>query len=94
VSFQYLKVLILSLLIWGSSTHIFAQAEKVRQLEEQLRGAEGAKRVELLIALADASLYAGEYPKAIQTRMMQAIWLLSSSCLNSAPMLLTEKVKP
>ncbi len=66
MSVQFLKVLCLGLFLWGSSTNVFAQAEKVRQLEEQLRGAEGAKRVELLIALADANLYAGDYPKAIQ----------------------------
>ncbi|MFN0176847.1 MAG: adenylate/guanylate cyclase domain-containing protein [Saprospiraceae bacterium] len=67
MSVQFLKVLCLGLFLWGSSSNIFAQAEKVRQLEEQLRGAEGAKRVDLLIALADANLYAGEYAKAIES---------------------------
>ncbi len=44
---------------------VVAQTEKIRQLEEQLRGADANKRVELLIAIADANLYAGEYAKAI-----------------------------
>ncbi len=63
---QFFKVLYLGLFLWGTSSNIFAQAEKIRQLEEQLRGAESAKRVEILIALADANLYAGEYAKAIE----------------------------
>ena len=53
------------LLLCSASSGIFAQTEKVRQLEDQLRGAEAAKRVEILIALADANLYAGDYAKAI-----------------------------
>ncbi len=62
----FLKAICLGLFCLGSTTALFAQAEKARQLEEQLRGAEGSKRIEILIALADANLYAGEYAKAIE----------------------------
>jgi len=58
------KSFFLVLLFWSGATAGFAQQEKVRQLEEQLKGAESTKRVEILIALADASMYAGDYAKA------------------------------
>ncbi|MFN0034909.1 MAG: adenylate/guanylate cyclase domain-containing protein [Saprospiraceae bacterium] len=63
---SFSKTVFVALLFLGCTTGIFAQTEKIRQLEEQLRGAESTKRVELLIALADAHLYAGLYVKAIE----------------------------
>jgi adenylate cyclase len=62
---QTCKTIVLLLLFWSGAIAGNAQTEKVRQLEEQLRGAESSKRVEILIALADACLYAGDYAKAI-----------------------------
>ena len=56
--------LFLLIVFCGSISSAFAQTEKVQQLEAQLRGAEGSSRVEILIALADAQLYAGDYTKA------------------------------
>lgn len=47
-----------------STESLVAQADKVRQLEEQLPAATGAKKVELYIAIADAQLYAGNYDAA------------------------------
>jgi adenylate cyclase len=41
-----------------------AQTEKIRQLEESLRGAEAARRAEILLALAEANLGAGLYAQA------------------------------
>jgi adenylate cyclase len=61
---QTFKSIFLVLLFWSGATAVLAQTEKVRQLEEQLKGAESTKRVEILIALADANLYAGDYTKA------------------------------
>jgi len=65
VSLKISRILFHGLLFWASSSSLFAQTDKVRQLEEQLRGAEAAERIELLIALSDAHIYAGEYAKAI-----------------------------
>lgn len=62
--FQFYKTILLGLLFLGGANQTLAQADKVRQLEEQLRGADAVKRIELLIAIADANLYAGEYEKA------------------------------
>ncbi len=56
----------LGLILWAYTPIAFAQTDKVSQLEEQLRGTDGSKRAEILIALADAQLYAGEYAKAIE----------------------------
>jgi adenylate cyclase len=66
VKFRLLNTFLLCLLFWAPASSLSAQAEKVRQLEGQLRGAEGNKRVEILIALADANLIVGEYAKAIK----------------------------
>jgi len=66
VSLKFSRILFFGLLFWASSSCLFAQTDKVRQLEEQLRGAEAADRIELLIALSDAHIYAGEYAKAIE----------------------------
>lgn len=63
---QSSKTIFLALLFWGACQSLFAQAEKVQQLESQLRGAEGARRIELLIAIADAHLYAGDYTNALK----------------------------
>lgn len=65
--YQISKTILLSLLFCGCTWNLSAQAEKVRQLEEQLRGTESGKRIEILIAIADANLYAGEYNKALQS---------------------------
>jgi len=65
VRIPFLKTIFFSLFLLSKSTGLFAQVDKVRQLEEQLRGTESAKRIEILIALADANLYAGDYAKAI-----------------------------
>lgn len=54
------------LLLCSASSGLFAQTERVRLLEDQLRGAEASKRGEILIALADANLYAGDYAKAAE----------------------------
>lgn len=62
---RFSKTVLLGLLFCCSTTGIWAQVEKVRQLEEQLRGAEGMRRVELLLALTDAQLYAGNYAEAM-----------------------------
>ena len=56
----------LGLILWAYTPIAFAQTDKVSQLEEQLRGTDGSQRAEILIALADAQLYAGEYAKAIE----------------------------
>ena len=66
MSSKFSKILFFWLLFWTSASSLLAQADKIRQLEEQLRGAEAAERIDLLIALADAHLYAGEYGKAIE----------------------------
>jgi class 3 adenylate cyclase len=50
-------------LFWA--TVALAQADKARQLEEQSKLAEGSKKLELLLALSDAHVYAGAYDKAI-----------------------------
>ncbi|MDO8366721.1 MAG: hypothetical protein Q7T20_08000, partial [Saprospiraceae bacterium] len=63
--YQFSKTLSFVLLLLCSATSTYAQIEKARQLEAQLRGVSAAKRVEILLALADANLYAGEYAKAI-----------------------------
>lgn len=60
------KTILPSLLVWLAATGIFAQTDNIRLLESQLRGAEAAKRVEILIALADAHMYAGQYPQALK----------------------------
>jgi class 3 adenylate cyclase len=52
------------LLILATGQWASAQTEKIRQLEESLRGAEAARRAEILLALADAHLSAGLYPQA------------------------------
>ncbi|MCC7467517.1 MAG: hypothetical protein IT261_14645, partial [Saprospiraceae bacterium] len=44
-----------------------AQANKAKQLEQQVQNATGAEKIELLIALADAQMYAGEMAAAIKT---------------------------
>jgi len=62
--FSQSKTIIFGLLFLGLVNHLFAQPDKVRQLEEQLKGAESAKKVELLIALADANMYSGNFDKA------------------------------
>jgi class 3 adenylate cyclase len=64
--FKTIKTILAGLLLFLGTTGLFAQADKVRQLETQLRGAEAAKRIEILIAMADANLYAGEYAKAME----------------------------
>ncbi|HLP95705.1 MAG TPA: adenylate/guanylate cyclase domain-containing protein [Saprospiraceae bacterium] len=44
-----------------------AQSDKIKQLEEQIKQAKGAQKIELLIALADAQMYAGALENAIKT---------------------------
>ncbi|MFN0214810.1 MAG: adenylate/guanylate cyclase domain-containing protein [Saprospiraceae bacterium] len=58
IKFQFVLV------FCGSLSSAFAQSEKVHQLEDQLRGAEGSNRVDILLALADANMYAGDYSRA------------------------------
>ena len=64
--YQPAKTILFIFLLWGSATVLFAQADKIRQLESQLEGAKDARRIELLIALADANLYAGVYDNAFK----------------------------
>lgn len=44
-----------------------AQSGKVKQLEQQVLSASGAEKIELLIELADAQMYAGDMASAIKT---------------------------
>lgn len=43
---------------------IFAQTDRIQQLETEVRAASGPERVEKLIALANAYIHAGDYDKA------------------------------
>ncbi len=60
-------IIILCLLYFCVPTCLNAQADKIRQIEDQLHGAEGIHRIEILLALTDAQLYAGDYSKAISS---------------------------
>jgi len=64
---QIFKTVLFVLVFWGTTSGLIAQPEKVAQLEQQLRGAESVQRVELLLELADAHVYAGDYSKAINS---------------------------
>lgn len=46
---------------------LYAQPGKIKQIEQQIPNATGAEKVELLIALADAQMYAGDFTTAIKT---------------------------
>lgn len=46
---------------------LFSQSNKIKQLEQQAQSAKGAAKIELLIALADAQMYAGEMEAAVKT---------------------------
>ncbi|MBV6441246.1 MAG: hypothetical protein EPGJADBJ_02927 [Saprospiraceae bacterium] len=50
-----------------SSQLIFAQSDRIQQLEAEVRGASGAARVEKLIELSNAYVHAGNYEKAEDT---------------------------
>ncbi|MCE7926638.1 MAG: hypothetical protein DYG98_26650 [Haliscomenobacteraceae bacterium CHB4] len=50
-----------------SSQLIFAQSDRIQQLETEVRGASGAARVEKLIELSNAYVHAGNYEKAEDT---------------------------
>lgn len=59
----------LSIALWltlALVTHVKAQSDAIRSLEEQLSAASGARRVELFIALADAYMAAHQYDKALE----------------------------
>ncbi|MBN8676888.1 MAG: hypothetical protein J0M29_01605 [Chitinophagales bacterium] len=49
------------------ANQLFAQTDKIKQLEEQAKQAKGAQKIELLIALADAQMYAGALENAVKT---------------------------
>jgi class 3 adenylate cyclase len=60
----YSRFMVVAALVAISGRTAVAQSESVRALEEQLSGASGTRRVELLVALADAYLNAKQYDKA------------------------------
>lgn len=63
---SYHRLLITLWLALASVTHVKAQGDAIRSLEEQLSATSGPRRVELFIALADAYLAANQYDKALQ----------------------------
>ncbi len=61
------KTVVLILTFCFSWFGLIAQSGKVKQLEQQLSNATGVEKVELLIALADAQMYAGDMAAAIKS---------------------------
>lgn len=66
MSFPRLLLAVLLVVFLIFSLSLIAQNTSIRSLEEQLTGASGVPRIELLIALADAHLAAGQAEKAIK----------------------------
>jgi class 3 adenylate cyclase len=63
---QSFQILLLCFLVGSMANSALAQSEKIKQLEAQLRGADPGKRLEILISLTDAHIYAGQYEDAIR----------------------------